>query len=117
MIKYIRRSVALCALLTFIVGSICIGDDLRTEPISASNPRLSSEQVSSLATAELVRNRVRVDRFKPRPPTYNADQKNWWVFFIQNKAPFIVDGDLLVVVDDGTGKSCMEYAIDLGPCS
>jgi hypothetical protein len=115
MIKYIRRPVALCALLT-ITGSVCNGEARGAEPISVSEPKLSAEQVSSLAKAELVRNRVSVDRFEPRTPTFNANQKNWWVFFIQSKAPFVVDGDLLVVVDDGTGKSCMEHAVDLGPC-
>jgi hypothetical protein len=112
-----RRDFGFVAMLALLVGAISIGDALGAEPVAnVSSPRLSSDMVSSLARAEVVRNGVRVERYKSNPPTYNSDERNWFVFFIQKEPPFDIDGDILVVIDDTTGKPCVENGTAVGPC-
>src|ERR1700690_1263278 len=108
--RYTRRHFRLTAIFALAVGEICIWAAPAAEPaVTAATPHLSAVQVSLLARDELVRNKVTIDRFEAKAPTYYPDRKKWWVFFIQNKPPFIPDGDILVVIDDVNRKACMEY--------
>jgi hypothetical protein len=84
---------------------------------TAAVPRHSAKQVLSIATAELRRSAENAVRYKAKSPKYDSEKKAWWVFFMQNAPPYIVDGDLLVVVDDLTGSACLEQAMAVGPCT
>jgi hypothetical protein len=99
----------------FLIGVVSSPCDFASavdapEAESTTAPRHSAKQVLSIAAAELRRGAENAARYKAKPPKYYADKRVWWVFFIQNAPPFIVDGDLLVVVDDLTSNACMEQA-------
>jgi len=115
--KICRAVLLASALATASVafGSVRAADAPKTR--AATSPQHSAKQVLSIATVKLHSGAENAARYKAKPPRYDADKKVWLVFFIQNAPPFIVDGDLLVVVDDLNGSACIEQAIAVGPCT
>jgi hypothetical protein len=87
-------------------GHIALAAD---SPDSATR-NLTPEAVSSLVKAEL-RHRGLENKFSARAPQYISDKRQWWVFLIQAKPPFVVDGDMLAVVNDATEKVCIDQAM------
>jgi hypothetical protein len=83
---------------------------------ATSAPRLSSQAARNIATSELRRRGEDVARFKAGVPAFQSQKKVWWVFFTQVAPPIMVDGDLLVVVDDASGSACVQQAIAVSPC-
>jgi hypothetical protein len=76
--------------------------------------RLSEKQVAILVRSEL-RKQGLADRFSLRKPSFQLDRGTWWVFLIQRKAPYAIDGDKLAEVSDKSEKVCLQQAIAVLP--
>jgi hypothetical protein len=93
----------------------------------AHGAHLSPQRVSQIALAEFAKSGYGVAKFHARAPSFMPERTRWFVFFIQvpetvkvnGKFESIraIDGDMLVVVDDRTGKACVQQAIAIGPCT
>jgi len=77
---------------------------------------LDAQQVSTLAKAEVARLGLQ-DRFRARNAVFHPDKKVWWVPFIRSMPPYFQNGDVLVVIDDASGRICVQYGLLAGPCT
>jgi hypothetical protein len=84
---------------------------LAEEATKRPAPILSARQVSSLAAAAFARSGETVSHYKAGKPQFSEASGIWWVFYIQSKPPFVVDGDMMVVVNDRTGRACVQQAM------
>jgi hypothetical protein len=84
---------------------------------SAAAPHLSPADARNIAESELRRHGENIARFKAGDPTFQSQERVWWVFLNQVAPPFIVDGDFLIVVDDASGRACMQQALAVSPCA
>lgn len=84
------------------------------EAPETATTRLSPVQVSTVAAAALKESGASVSHYdagKPRfyaKPDFYAGSNIWLVFYRQNAAPYVADGDMVVVVNDRTGKACVQ---------
>jgi uncharacterized cupin superfamily protein len=66
-------------------------------------------------------------KFKARPPKFEGSRSQWRVFFDQVGTTTVVDGrvittveidgDITVIVNDLSGKTCVQYTYSIGPCT
>jgi len=80
------------------------------EATGSAKPHLTARAVVTLARAELSR-RGQTDNFRIRKPEYSSAQRLWWVFLIQRRPPYGIDGDMLAVVNDVSSKVCIQQAM------
>ena len=103
-------------LLALVFG---IGAALASVDGSAAtgSPHLTPKQVLVLADAAFVRRPDTSRAFKPDAPQFQSDRGVWWVIYKED-GPFVeFDGDMLVVVDDRSGATCVQWAMSVGPCT
>ena len=103
--------VAATAIVTITTAWLICGADVMAAEISdASKPRLSIRRVSVLTQAEL-RRIGEADKFEAATPKYSSQTRLWSVFLKQRGPLFAVDGEMLMVIEDVTGKVCMQQAM------
>jgi hypothetical protein len=76
----------------------------------AAGPILSAEQVAALASAAFgARGATPIpgQRFEAQRPKFSAHDGLWYVPFLQKGAVLGIDGDMVVVVNDHTRKTCI----------
>jgi hypothetical protein len=93
-----------------VVALIPPADTLAQETPKSPAPRLSAEQASSLAAAAFAKSGERVSHYKGGKPQFSEATRIWWVFYIQSDPPYVVDGDMLVIVNDRTRRACVQQA-------
>jgi hypothetical protein len=54
--------------------------------------------------------------FDMKAPTYDSPKKRWTIFFVQNTYMAVIDGDMVVFVDDGSSKACVQQIMAPGVC-
>ena len=79
--------------------------------------RLSAQQVTKMAAAAFVKAGHSAAKFRARPPIYEAKHTQWRVFYDQVGPSVAIDGDITVLVNDRSGKVCLEYTFSVGPCT
>ena len=88
---------------------------LATEPVVPQKPHLSTERVAKLAAAALSRVVKDTTEFVVGDPKYIAERHVWWVVY---EVPSVLDAGEWVVIDDRTGKACVQAAAVInGPCA
>jgi hypothetical protein len=93
----------------------------------ASGAHLSQLQVSRIAALGFEKAGYGAAAFHARRPSFDPKEGRWFVFFIQVgttakvdghfETAVPIDGDMLVVVDDHSGKVCVQQAIGIGSCT
>ena len=79
-------------------------------------PLLAPDRVLELAIHAFAKSDVASRPYRPLPPEFHADTRVWWVRFEETSSWRMVDGEMLVVVDDRTGRTCVQQLIALGKC-
>jgi hypothetical protein len=85
--------------------------------LESTRPRLTSQRVSQLASTEAAKAGLSPSKFKADTPKYDAEGHSWRVYFKETGPQVAVDGTMLVVIDDLTGKGCVQQAESVGPCA
>ena len=89
-----------------------------SEATAQPGPKLSSDQAARLAAVAMTRGGARVLKYEARPPEFLAQEGMWHVFFRQKGPLYMVDGDMVVVVNDRTRKTCVgQMMVPPGPCT
>jgi hypothetical protein len=80
-----------------------------------------------MAVAAVIRAGHNGKKFNARTPTYEAERHQWRVFFDQVGTTQMIDGhattsveidgDITVIVNDVTRRTCVQYAFATGPCT
>jgi hypothetical protein len=78
--------------------------------------QLTPDRVLELAIAAFSRTDAGSRPYRPLPPEFHADTSAWWVRFAQTGSWVKVDGDMLVVIDDRTGRACVQQFAAVGQC-
>lgn len=87
------------------------------EPVKAPLPKLTVAEVSARAADAFQRSGAAVGRFRAEKPEFYANPKFapgaviWLVLYRQTTAPFIPDGNRMVVVNDQTRKACVQQVM------
>jgi len=108
------RALKLIALLWVLVGIFNFA--AAAEKQSPPTPHLTPDRVLELAIAAFSRTDAGSRPYRPLPPEFHSDRSAWWVHFAQTSSWARVDGDMLVVVDDRTGSTCVQQFIAVGKC-
>jgi len=87
------------------------------DPAVPIRPKLDPKRVLELAAVAFSKRSEPTNHFTPKAPQFVPEKHSWRVYYIQNSAPFIPDGDVLVVVDDDSGSTCSQNAAWPGPCT
>jgi hypothetical protein len=91
-----------------------VASETRGEPA----PRLALVQVASLALKAMNARGPQPVQYVAKAPEFDAQAGMWHVFFKQKGPLYIVDGDMVVVVNDRTGKACVgQMMMPPGPCT
>jgi hypothetical protein len=111
-------------MLTFTIAALALGSVLAAEPPKEPTTKLNSQQVATLALAAFQKSGATVGHFRAESPKFyehpdfSSVTRIWLVFYMQKAAPFVPDGDMVVVIDDRTGKACVQQMmIPPVPCS
>ena len=112
----LRRTMRKTAWLRLLVAAAVVAlvppaNVLAAEAIKGPAPRLSAQQVSTLAAAAFARSGESLSHYKAGKPQFSAATRIWWMFYIQTTPPYVVDGDRTVVVNDCTGRACVQQAM------
>jgi hypothetical protein len=85
---------------------------------TAVTPRLSSSQVAVLAASAFKKSGAPTERYVAYQPQFTQHGATCTVFFDQKGPPYIVDGNMVVVVNDRTRKACVRQVMaGAGPCT
>jgi hypothetical protein len=84
---------------------------LADDPVKPDAPRLSPQQVSALAATAFEKSGANVANFREGETEFLAKAGIWLVSYVQTEPPFITDGNMMVVVNDHTGKACVQQAM------
>ena len=79
-------------------------------------PLLGPDRVLELAIRAFSRSDAGSRPYRPVPPEFHADTHAWWVRFEETGSWVMVDGEMLVVVDDRTGHTCVQQFMAVGKC-
>jgi addiction module HigA family antidote len=104
-------------LVALVLGGHDIAGAFAGETAKVPLPHLSVARVSTLADIAFKKSGATVAHFKARTPNFSTDFNGWLVFYIQSSPPYAPDGDIVVVVDDRTGKACVRGAMIMLPRS
>jgi hypothetical protein len=75
-------------------------------------PKLHPIQVSQIAEAAVRELQRPIPyNFKIGVPEFSESINGWTVWFRQSSPPYVVDGDLIVVVNDKTRRACVDQAM------
>ena len=90
-------------------------------------PVLTPAEVAAIAGAAMTRAGHAASDFKVHTRTFDARRSKWRVFFgqvpktvkVDGKyvSSVMIDGEMLVVVDDTTRGVCVQQAMAVGPCT
>jgi hypothetical protein len=90
---------------------------LAADMTAQGTTRLTSEQVAVLASAAMRANGPKL-KYEAKRPEFSADDGMWHVYFRQKGPIYMVDGDMIVVVNDRTGRACIgQMMMPPGPCT
>lgn len=99
------------------ISLVCSGVALAAQPVGTAKSRMDAQAVAALALQE-IRHLGLDARFRAEPPDFHADRKVWWVMFSRSRPPYFEGGNvMLVVVEDGSGKVCVQQGPAPGPCT
>jgi hypothetical protein len=78
---------------------------------------MTPKQVVKVATAAMAGHGSTLSKFRAKAPKYSLEKHQWSVFFMQTGYYKMVDGEMLVLIDDNSGKACVQQAMAVGPCT
>ena len=70
--------------------------------VPAKSARLSKGEAVRIATALARHEGAELERFTAPRVRYDSVERRWYILFDQ-KPPAVIDGDIFIEVDDGTG--------------
>jgi hypothetical protein len=81
-------------------------------------PQLNRERAYRLAQLALSNYGVPLNAYNLPTPEYEPRRHRWVIKFILLRSTSELDAEeIFVFVDDPSGKSCVQYAHDHGPCA
>ena len=109
------------AAVVVVASGVALGVSASAGPAhpteAMASAHLTAQQVGQMAAAALARSGAKLSAFKAKAPTYLPEKHQWRVFYGQTGPLKVIDGEKLVVIDDATGKSCVQQAMAVGPCT
>jgi hypothetical protein len=97
--------------LATAVMAHALGNALASEPSQATGARLSIRQVSDLAATAFQKNGVTAMHFRAKEPEFLPKSHVWLVVYIQDTPPYVPDSNMMVIVNDRTGRACVQQAM------
>ena len=77
-------------------------------PAPPDRPKLSPDQVAAIAAAAFESMHFSAElKYKPERPEYFAEDGIWHVYFYQLGRLVMIDGDMVVLVNDRSRKACV----------
>jgi hypothetical protein len=98
-------------LAILVAALVAQADALGAEPTDDPVARLTARQAADLAAAAFQKNGVTAMHFRAKEPEFLPKSHVWLVVYIQDTPPYVPDANMMVIVNDRTGRACVQQAM------